>query len=537
MHRRLFADLASLTVLAIVGCGTDPAPQPMNTAGNTGTSGAGVGGQTGGGATGLGGTSGGLPGTAGTAGSGTAGTTGGGTGGGGGDTPPACKPVTGVNGSGLTVSAPDISAFKYVPKPDDIKNTTKLAYDPVGKVVVMLLQNGTMFSFDPNVALPTAAMNQPVTTYMPYNAGYTGNGDHRGIVFDKDGHLYVMSAQGNAGQPMSVTIKKGTLGAGGARTWTDLVTTGTPYTAGTAPNYNHSFSGLTLSPDGKSLLFSSGSRTEHGEEQGPSGIPDNNRESPLTSAILKVPTDTPTVLHNNDAMLQPFLFADGTRNAFSIAFNAAGDLIGTDNGPDMDLPDELNFIEQGKHYGFPWRFGDVDNPVRMAGFVRENDKRLRADVYQTGAPTYKAEPNFPAPPAGGFVDPIRNLGPDANFFVASATAAAPTKADAVTGLMGITAHRSPLGLVFDAAGASCGEYYKQGFFLSYGPIPSGSIGDAGQDLVLVTLKKADGKYTMNAKQIAKGILGAIDAVMVGNRLFTIGYGDGGNVFVFALPTP
>jgi glucose/arabinose dehydrogenase len=35
------------------------------------------------------------------------------------------------------------------------------------------------------------------------------------------------------------------------------------------------------------------------------------------------------------------------------------------------LPDEVNFLEQGKHYGFPWRFGNTDNPVREPAYSPE----------------------------------------------------------------------------------------------------------------------------------------------------------------------
>jgi hypothetical protein len=519
---------AALAVSAFAACSNTPDTSPGSTAG-TGNTSAGTAGATGGGGatSTTGGTGAGTSATGGSAGSGTGGTTPGGSGGG--VNPPACKAgVTALNGAGITVSAPDISAFKMVNQPSS--KMTKLAYDPVGMVVVILAQDGNMWSFDPKAPLPTTASTQAVTMAMPYDSGYNGTGDHRGIAFDKDGNLYVMAADGG-----KVTIKKGTAGA--SRTWSDLVTTGTGYQNGTSANYNHSFSGIAVSPDDKFLYFSSGSRTEHGEDEGPSGIAGNNREVPLTSCILKVPTDMPTVLQNDEAMLQPYLYADGTRNAFDLAFNAAGDLIATENGPDMDLPDEINFIEQGKHYGFPWRFGDVDNPVRAQGFTKEADKRIR-QVYG-GYTTYVYDGAFPMPPQGvTFTDPIKNLGPDANYLVASAAAAAPTKADAAAGLMGITAHRSPLGIAFDTAGATCGEYYKQGFVLSYGPIAGGSIGDTGQDVLLVTLNKgADGKYTMNAKQIAKGIIGAIDSVLVENRLFTIGNGDPGQVYVLALPTP
>jgi hypothetical protein len=456
----------------------------------------------------------------------------GGTGVGGGVNPPACKPTTGVNGAGITVNAPDVSAFKYVPALQG-SPMTKMAYDPVGKVVVILQQNGTMTAFDPNVALPTTAATATVTTTMAYNSGYQGpnGGDHRGIVFDKDGNLYVMAATGGA-----VTIKKGVPAAGGGpRTWSNLVTTSQGYMNGNSSNYNHSFAGIAVSADGKSLYFSSGSRTEHGEDEGPSGIAGNNREVPLTSCVLKVPTDTPTDLKNDETALAPFLFADGTRNAFDLAFNAAGDLIATDNGPDMDLPDEINWIQQGKHYGFPWRFGDVDNPVTVQGFTKESDKRIR-QIYG-GYNTYAYDGAFPPKPANTtFVDPIQNLGPEAIFLVASKDAAAPTKAGP-EGLAGVTAHRSPLGIAFDTEGALCGEYYKQGFVLSYGPITGGSIGDVGEDLLLISLTKNGDKYSMTTKQLAKGIKAPMDSVLVGNRLFTIGYGGAAQIYVFALPTP
>jgi hypothetical protein len=557
MRRRVLKSGIGLGVV-VTGCGivwacsSDPnAPNPGGVSGSGPATGGSPGtggtpGQTAGtgpAAAGTGTATAGTSSTAGTGGAGTAGTVGaggttgggdvggaGGSTGGGGTVAPACKPTTGLNGAGITVSATDISAFKYVP-PVTGSPMTKMAYDPVGKVVVILQQNGTLTAFDPNVALPTTAATATVTTTMAYNSGYQGNGDHRGIVFDKDGNLYVMAAN-NGG----VTIKKGAVAAGGgARTWTNLVTTSKGYSNGASANYNHSFSGIAVSADGKSLYFSSGSRTEHGEDEGPSGIAGNNREVPLTSCVLKVPTDTPTDLQNDDAALMPFMFADGTRNAFDMAFNANGDLIGTENGPDMDLPDEINWLQQGKHYGFPWRFGDVDNPVTVQGFTKETDKRIR-QVYG-GYNTYAFDGAFPAKPAGvTFTDPIQNMGPEANFLVASKDAAAPTKAGA-EGLAGVTAHRSPLGIAFDTEGALCGEYYKQGFVLSYGPIPGGSIGDTGEDLLLITLTKNGDKYSMTTKSLAKGIKAPMDSVLVGNRLFTIGYGGTAQVYVFALPTP
>ena len=550
------ASLAA-TFVALASCSNAPGQtNPAQTGGGGGTSV--VGGMTGsaGGGSSAGGTSatGGTPATAGTtaggattggggvgggtAGMPAAGAGGGGSGGGtagvagaGGATngAPTCKAVTQLNGSGLTLSAPDISAFVYAPSP--ATNLVKMAYDPVKHVIVFLGKDGKLYSLDPTLALPTTAAKTPVTAATPYDSGgYTppdGYTDHRGIAFGPDGSLYILTVQVSA--TSGVAIKKGVPGAGAARTWSTLVSTSQGFPAG-GTDYDHSFSGIAVSPDGMSLYFSSGSRTEHGE------VEKAAREVPLTSCILKVPAATPTDLKNDDAALAPYLFADGTRNSYDLAFNAAGDLIGTENGPDIDLPDEVNFLEQGKHYGFPWRFGNVDNPVRDAAYVTAGDKRLNAGYGAVAKGTYAYDSAFPAPPAGvTFVDPILNLGPDANVFRADRNAD-PAPAGA-TGLAGITGHRSPLGLAFDVTGALCGDYYKQGFLLSYGAVVGAALGDAGNDLLLLSLTKQNGAYSMKAKQLAKGISGSVDSVLIGNKLFTAGFGSPQQVFVFVLPTP
>ena len=106
--------------------------------------------------------------------------------------------------------------------------------------------------------------------------------------------------------------------------------------------------GWTLSADEQWLYFGSGSRTDHGEFEG------DYREMPLTSAIFRIPADgQDIVLQNDDAALAPYLFADGFRNPYDLAWNADGELFATENGPDMDLPEEINCIREGAHYGFP----------------------------------------------------------------------------------------------------------------------------------------------------------------------------------------
>jgi glucose/arabinose dehydrogenase len=56
------------------------------------------------------------------------------------------------------------------------------------------------------------------------------------------------------------------------------------------------------------------------------------------------------------------IFAEGLRNSVGIVFGQDGKLWGTDNGRDLigdDVPpEEVNIIEQGKHYGWPYCYGN-----------------------------------------------------------------------------------------------------------------------------------------------------------------------------------
>ena len=83
------------------------------------------------------------------------------------------------------------------------------------------------------------------------------------------------------------------------------------------------------------------------------------------------------------------IVARGIRNAYGFCWNNLGEMFATENGPDADAPEELNLIERGKHYGFPYQFSNW---------------------------TKKAYPHTPDPPPGvEFTLPIPNLGPDGGF--------------------------------------------------------------------------------------------------------------------------
>jgi len=103
-----------------------------------------------------------------------------------------------------------------------------------------------------------------------------------------------------------------------------------------------------------------------------------------------------------------YIFAEGTRNSFDFAFAPNGDLFATENGPDRDMSEELNWLRPGLHYGFPWRIGGADNPQQFPNYdpaptvcstkVRRRPGRLLSQ-----------RPDFPPPPTN-FTEPIINVG-------------------------------------------------------------------------------------------------------------------------------
>ncbi len=261
----------------------------------------------------------------------------------------------------------------------------------------------------------------------------------------------------------------------------------------------------------------------------------NTREVPLSSAVFRVPTTArDVVLPNDEAKLKSggYLFADGVRNAFDFGFNAAGDLIAVENGPDMDLSDELNWLREGKHYGFPWRFGNVDNPQRFAGFDPGKDGRLSRDFVAVKEGMYRNDPTFPKAPVA-FTDPITNTGPDADQYV-DINGKVNDASDLKQTLAGITAHRSPLGLVFDVANALGGDYKGAGFVVSWGAA-GGPQTDKGQDLLMLKLTKKGDAYSMTATQIAKGFINPMDAVLDGKTLHVLDYGGRGAIWEITFP--
>jgi glucose/arabinose dehydrogenase/cytochrome c551/c552 len=110
----------------------------------------------------------------------------------------------------------------------------------------------------------------------------------------------------------------------------------------------HSNNGIAFGPDNK-LYVAVGATTDHGPLR-----------EPLEASILRMNPD------GSDLEV----FATGFRNPYDLAFDPVGNLFTADNSPDAMSasfpylpPEELNWVRQGRDYGFPEVFG------RAAGTV------------------------------------------------------------------------------------------------------------------------------------------------------------------------
>jgi len=326
-------------------------------------------------------------------------------------------------------------------------------------------------------------------------------------------------------------IMKGKLKLNGTRKW-DTVAYTALYPAGNT-TFDHGFSGITISADGKQLYINSGSRTDHGEEQNNGGLYPGAREVPLTSAVFKIAANKKKLyLPDDSALLAPYLFADGVRNTFDLAFSPDGFLFGCDNAGERDDPEELNWLRKGKHYGFPWIIGGDYNPQQFPGYDPDADVMLSKDRFGYKQGFFHDDPSFPPYPSGLVVmKAVQNLGPDCDFFRDSVSAL--VKDASVTGhnLKSLTPHRAPLGLVFDYENALAAPYKGDGFMMGYqqqgdssgrtDDNKNGTLLDPSQDVVHVKLTKSGSKFTMHCTRIVGGFYRPVDAFLQGNIMYVI----------------
>jgi glucose/arabinose dehydrogenase len=113
----------------------------------------------------------------------------------------------------------------------------------------------------------------------------------------------------------------------------------------------HSNNGIAFGPDGKLYIAIGGPRVGQLElDDSTYWYEGQPRDEWQFAGVLRADADGKN----------PTLWARGLRNPYALAFSAAGKLYVTDNG-DETIPvpdgDELNLVEQGGDYGYPYFFG------------------------------------------------------------------------------------------------------------------------------------------------------------------------------------
>lgn len=413
---------------------------------------------------------------------------------------------------------PDIKISRFINVPP---NCSRLGFDPTNRHIMYINQNGNVYD----------VRNSQGTYISTLKATSANHGITllQGMAF-KGKTLFLIGNIKTANAGYVGKIMKGVKQANGDRIWSTVMTTATYGLTNTA--FDHGFSGITVSPDSNYLFINSGSRTDHGEVQNSGGLRPGLREEPLTSAIFRIPINSNNLLLPNDsAKLATYLYADGTRNSFDLAFGSDGNLYGCENSGDRDDPEELNWIRQGRFYGFPWRIGGNNTPMQYPGYNPEADKLVdhNSTAYKNGY--FYNDPSYPKRPNRTFTEPIVNLGPDADKYRDPTTGTVKDAGAEGINISTFTSHRSPLGLVFDRDSLLTAEFKGHGFVMGWTSTGTSTTlgpygGDPGQDLLHIQLiydSKTD-NYKMQTNRIARGFNNPIDAEMVGNIIYVLEYG-------------
>ena len=372
-----------------------------------------------------------------------------------------------------------VQASRYAPLPKAPKgftlrevarlpiNPVKLAGDGKGEVLYVLATGGDVWRVD----VKTGAFKL-VLRADRYTDPSLGGVGAMGMVLDRDHHLYIAVNQRNDNIAMvtdEVTIFRtsDTFNGDpfGPRPWLR-----TSYPWGVGP-FNHSVNHMAFGPDGM-LYVNSGSRTD-GNEPGKDSRYSTEGETPRTACIWRLDpkAERPEIE----------VFARGLRNAFGFCWDAEGRMVASENGPDADAPEELNVIERGHHYGFPYQFSD-----------------------------WKIKPYAHTPDAPAdlkFTLPVANVGPDAGF-------------DGKP-LYTFDPHSSPAGIV--ALGKDFPEGWRGTLLIArFGNLLK-KPKDTGFDLLQARLKKTATGYEATFHTVLAPLARPIDLHLATGRVFIAEY--------------
>ncbi len=257
----------------------------------------------------------------------------------------------------------------------------RLASDGKGEILYVLNEGGDVYRL--TIATGEVQPMLRAKKYLEKRKGDIGGPVFLlGMTMDKEKRLYIAANQLNeATLPVQniVTIYRSTrtnaLGdPSEPKSWFQTNYPG-------SPEFMHGVENIQFGPDGF-LYVGNGARTDANQPKGGTNYYQGG-ETPVTSSMWRIDP--------NAKNLHFEIYARGLRNPYGFCWNDQGEMFATDHGPDADAADELNHVEAGKHYGFPYTFANWG-------------KR-------------KAYPFTPDIPAGLVTTlPIANLGPDGGFY-------------------------------------------------------------------------------------------------------------------------
>jgi hypothetical protein len=411
-------------------------------------------------------------------------------------------------------------------------NTVRIKQNPVSGNLYVLQNNGLI----QRVHWSAGGSASFTTVYQTSDHGLNAP---LGMIFGKDGTMY-LAGNDSTGQFGTATIVKGVPDSTGSdhRTWSIIAQT-VAYPYGNI--YNHRVNGIVLNTQGDSLYVNSGAATDHGEMHG------GFREVGLTSIILKLPVNGQNIVLQNDRewlRTNGFLFAEGIRNTFDLAYGPNGDLFGVENSDDRDDPEELNLLQQGRHYGFPWRIGGDNTPQQYTPYNPHTDPLLSPSAWGGGSlyTTYSNDPAYPSRPDGlVFTEPIPSVGPDADKFRDTTSGAVRDASVSGLPISTFTPHRSVDGIVFDNDSVLSGNLKGGAFVISFSNSRLiTALGDTSQDLLHVALTKQNGQYIAHVTKLVSGFNSPLGIERIGNILYVVETGlQGSNnspkLWVITLP--
>ncbi|MEZ4775921.1 MAG: T9SS type A sorting domain-containing protein [Bacteroidia bacterium] len=411
-------------------------------------------------------------------------------------------------GQAPVVHVPDISIKTLVSLPSTQEVPVRLGKLPGGNLIYSTLY-GEIFEINNG---SVQLLFDPEDHGLEYISGMAIHQDQ----------IYICGSVVQEGDTTMIGyVMKGTLPAGPWETIVESV----PYFLGKSFN-DHRFSELTVDPGGEYLYLHSGTRTNAGEVHELSGVPNTLglRDQPIRGKLLKIPVSPAQkiILQNDSTWLQTsgYLYAEGLRHMFCLAWDKGHALYGGSNSDRRDVGEGFYRIEAGTHLGFPWWIGGKRNPLQFGNYDPTADKLLPSGANNQGY--YNPDTLFPAMPEGiDFVQPYKNIGPDADKFRDSITGAVMDASNLGLTITTFSGHRSPTGLVFDTLDLLPAPFRGDGFMVSYNNGGNLLSGD-GRDLLHIRLLNDD---SLSATRMISGFIRPIDVLQDSQKLFVLDYGN------------